>query len=562
MFPEITLSALGETGQAESTIAVLKQKSYTDRKPVILSVLANTPCADLGVLGLLEKLNDTLGTSYNLDTYETSEDPSTPQVFAEVTFHRNAKHLHSILELYVQRNDDFGTAYAHLRHFWYELITIEFKHELRRREEEDWRRRQIARGRITTPDIPPRRIWDLYANRVVPYWVGWAFPYGISHAWMEDTERVDVWTPINGYEWPVPIPKDASLDLIRIEMLNLGVQYVWLDVLCLRQAGGLREDLRAEEWKVDVPTIGYVYQRSRKVICYFSGLGRPLNLKPGDFESNRFWFNRAWTLQEISEHMIVGGETGDGTIQEDIQARFHDQLASLRRIRAPSTSITVFDFLSQMKSRVSTNPMDRVAGLVYLLRPNYIPIYDAAQSQEDAWVALVNAMEYSSRVELLFLYPGPGSGTKYWRPSWEQVMSKTESLLCCGLKWIGQVNRTEETDANWFEGTRIDSGDVRGLSNTKDGGLRRGELTVKDDTGEPHIFKIVADHAYPIPNGSYTLLGRGTCSTTLAHFWVIGWRRQGGKFQKVSVFSIPDEEERRRLQELGIAKYHSKMVLC
>ncbi|KAK0432190.1 hypothetical protein EV421DRAFT_1850484 [Armillaria borealis] len=546
MFSEITLSALSENGQAELTIAVLKQKSYTDRKPVISSVLANTPCADLGVVGLLEKLNDTLGTSYNLDTYETSEDPFTPQVFAEVIFHRNAKHLHSILELYIQRNDDFGTAYAHLRRFLYDLITIEFKHELRSREEEDWRRRQIARGRITTPDIPPRRIWDLYANRVVPYWVGWVFPYGISHAWMEDKERVDVWTPINGYEWPVPIPKDTSLDLIRIEMLNLGVQYVWLDVLCLRQAGGLREDLRAEEWKVDVPTIGYVYQRSRKVVCYFSGLGRPLNLKPGDFESNRFWFNRAWTLQEISEHMIIGGETGDGIIQEDIQTRFHDQLASLR------TSITVFDFLSQMKNR----------GLVYLLHPKYIPIYDAAQSQEDAWVALVNAMEYSSRVELLFLYPEPGNGDRYWRPSWKQVMSKTESVSCGGLEWIGQVSRTEETDANWFEGTRIDSGDVRGLSNTKEGGLRQGELTVNDDTGATHIFKIVANHAYPTPNGSYTLIGHGTYSETLAHFWVIGWRITGGKFKKVSVFSITDEEERRRLQELGIAKYHSKMVLC
>ncbi len=129
-------------------------------------------------------------------------------------------------------------------------------------------------------------------------------------------------------------------------------------------------------------------------------------------------------------------------------------------------------------------------------------------------VALVHAMEYSSRVELLFLYPEPGNGTKYWRPSWEQVMSNTESLACCGLEWIGQVNRTEETDASSFEGTRIDLGDVRGLSNTKEGGLRRGELTVKDDAGTPHIFKIVADHAYPIPNGSYTLIGRGSYSKT------------------------------------------------
>ncbi len=54
---------------------------------------------------------------------------------------------------------------------------------------------------------------------------------------------MDVWTPINGHQWPVSIPKDADLNLIRIEMLNMGLEYVWLDVLCLRQKGGLREDL-------------------------------------------------------------------------------------------------------------------------------------------------------------------------------------------------------------------------------------------------------------------------------------------------------------------------------
>ncbi len=65
-----------------------------------------------------------------------------------------------------------------------------------------------------------------------------------------------VLTPFNGRRWPVPIPKDTDLDLIRIEMLNLGAEYVWLDVLCLRQAGGEEEDARETEWKVDVPIIG------------------------------------------------------------------------------------------------------------------------------------------------------------------------------------------------------------------------------------------------------------------------------------------------------------------
>ncbi|KAK0429885.1 hypothetical protein EV421DRAFT_1913810 [Armillaria borealis] len=60
---EITLSTLTETGEAESTIPVLKQRSYTGSR-AITSSLANTPCATLGVSGVLEKLNTMLGTSY------------------------------------------------------------------------------------------------------------------------------------------------------------------------------------------------------------------------------------------------------------------------------------------------------------------------------------------------------------------------------------------------------------------------------------------------------------------------------------------------------------------
>ncbi len=47
-------------------------------------------------------------------------------------------------------------------------------------------------------------------------------------------------------------------------MLNLGAEYVWLDVLCLRQKEGLREDLREEEWKVDVAHHRKCVQQGRK----------------------------------------------------------------------------------------------------------------------------------------------------------------------------------------------------------------------------------------------------------------------------------------------------------
>lgn len=50
-----------------------------------------------------------------------------------------------------------------------------------------------------------------------------------------------MWTLGQVYEWPVPVPKGANLDLIRVETLTLGVEYAWLDVLWLRQRAGPRK---------------------------------------------------------------------------------------------------------------------------------------------------------------------------------------------------------------------------------------------------------------------------------------------------------------------------------
>ncbi len=97
--PEVTLSAPTEAGQAESAIPVLKQWFYIGRKPVIPSTLAGTLCAELGVNGVLEKLNVTLGTSYNL-----------------------IASLNSVLESYITQNDDFSMAYVHLRCYWSDYI--------------------------------------------------------------------------------------------------------------------------------------------------------------------------------------------------------------------------------------------------------------------------------------------------------------------------------------------------------------------------------------------------------------------------------------------------------
>ncbi|SJL18501.1 uncharacterized protein ARMOST_22092 [Armillaria ostoyae] len=502
--PEVTISSLTEANRDESTIPVLKQRSYTGRK-VVPSALANTLCVDLGVDGVLDNLNTTvLSTSYTLDS------------------------VISVLNPYVAQGFDFGTTYAYLRPFLDDIHTIE--HRLRAREDEDreMRRNMLVDGKITTAIVPPRRVWDLYANWVVPYWVALRLGrerwYGISHAWVGDEDRMSIMTPINGNEWPVPMPKDGSLDLVRIEMLNVGAEYAWLDILCLRQEGGHGEHLRMEEWKLDVPTIGAMYDWD-PVVCYFNGLGQPLHLTPSYFESDRCWFRRAWTLQEITENPIIGGETdGDYVMDEEVRKRFDEQLARLRDIREWDMTL---DILPEMRNRVSTKPLDKVAGL----------------SQADAWEVLMDVMAPGFRAEFFFFYPQRGNGNKSWRPSWQQVMMNRiiEPDLS---RWPGQVSRMEETDVDCYMGYRIESVEVRSLGEVPtEGEPRRGELVLKDGTGVPHTVKIVADHTYPISDGSYTLICCDADGELPTDIWVAGRLREDGSFEKISVFSSADDEE-------------------
>ncbi len=487
----------------------------------------------------MEQLNATLGTSYTLNT------PS----------------LLSLLNDFIEKNDDFGTAYGCLRPVWNTHGNSNMQHELIRREERDKEARQkaLVGNQINNLHLPPRRVWDLYSNRVVPSWLtdtssGLPYiehepePLPISHAWVDEKDRVDVWTSINGKEWPVPIPKSASLELIRIEMLNLGVEYTWLDVLCLRQKGGPWEDLRVEEWKLDVPTIGYVY-RNAKVVIYLSGLGQPLSLKDGDLDSDQCWFRRAWTVQEVGRHRIIAGDTPDGLMhtrpidedgnyKTDLLTRFHKQLKSVQE------SSGLFGRLAEMQKRVSTNPVDKVAGLAFSLWSKTIPAYHESESLEDAWTALVDALFPLMRVNFLFGYPGAGLGCKKWRPTWKQVMTEPlpDDIIC-----YDHVEYNKETSEAWYEGSCIERGLVQGLDvRSAEGCDRWGKLVVKDMDRITHIFEICVTHQYLIPEDVYTLLGDHTHRA-----WAVGRQLPGQKFEKVSVF-IMDEKEAERLENLHI----------
>ncbi|PBK95856.1 hypothetical protein ARMGADRAFT_925273, partial [Armillaria gallica] len=525
---------------------VPKQRSYTGER-VISSHLADTPCATFGVQGFLDQLNTTLGTSYSLDS------PS----------------LSCFLEACITRRYDFGLIYGLLRRIWYTNDWSTVRDTLCRWEEKDWemRRKALDGNRIVDTDLPPRRVWDLYSNRVVPYWfmgIGFrwrVWPRPISHAWMDENDRTAMWTPINGYEWPVPIPKDVNLDLIRIEMLNLGLEYAWLDVLCLRQVGGWREDMHAEEWKVDVPTIGGVYQ-GKNVVCYLSGLGRPLTLKEGDLESDRSWFRRAWTLQEVGGTRVIAGDTPDGPLhakckggkhETELLIRFHEQLRSTRSM----WQMPIREALKEMQKRVSTNPVDKIAGLTFILQCAMIPAYSESESLERAWTALVNSMDTCHRRELFFSRPEPGDAGTKWRPSWEQVMMNLKPLPTYRLYTRVDVDRGDVTgdscDGECIEGL------VRGLA-VVEGGDRRGVLIVKDKGGIEHRVKITATHTSPIPEDTYAMIYACESESSRDCGWMVGRSLPGGKFEKVSMLIISCKGHW-RLEDLGIIEWRQYILI-
>ncbi|KAK0473023.1 hypothetical protein IW261DRAFT_1659633 [Armillaria novae-zelandiae] len=370
--PEVTISAFAETGLR----GIINCCS--------IATLANTLCAFLGVQSLLDQLNTTSATSYSLDN----------------------PFLSFVLEDCIEDSWDFGLAYSYLRQIWYTndwnaMIDVNW----RWREEDQEKRQEVLNGdQIVYPWLPPQHVWDLYSNWVVLYWmmdahVGWPWP--ISHAWVDKKDRTTVWMPINGYKWPVPIPKDADFNLIHIEMLNLGLECMWLDVLCLRQEGRWREDLHVEEWRLDAPTIRHVYFVA-DVVCYLSGLGQPLTLNEGDLESDQSWFRHAWMLQEIGMERVIARGTPEWTNACRVQG--------WRKLRDMQNSDWLHDVLAEMQTRVSTNLVDKIAGLAFLTGSQQILAYSESTSLEHAWTALVDLMHGHAQAELFISCAEPGDG--------------------------------------------------------------------------------------------------------------------------------------------------------
>jgi len=355
-----------------------------------------------------------------------------------------------------------------------------------------------SRDSIENPyGILPRRLWDLVNNRVVeldvfarrgdsgeivmprvPAGGYWA----ITHSWASDMEG---WmTPVNNYQWPVPLPVGTTLEAIRWEALRAGALYCWLDVLCLRQkmfsegepSGEekveINEEVRLAEWSIDVPTIGNIYRQATNVLRYFNGLGRQLQLS--GWGDPHHWINRAWTLQETRPEyiMVNGGIPTDMIFPLRQIVKFAESEQQMRQVLAPlarivadaepentedtplldslwSTSIndqigghkiaerraltaccSILNLTCEMARRFARNEIDKIAGLGYLMKCKSLPLYSEGEAPEDAWLRLIAHLPYNSHLELLFNFPNSRDYSRepcqlfppHWIPRWTQLM--------------------------------------------------------------------------------------------------------------------------------------------
>ncbi len=107
----------------------------------------------------------------------------------------------------------------------------------------------------------------------------------------------------------------------------------------------------------------------------------------------------------------------------------------------------------------------------------------------------------------------------------------------------------------------IENGCVRGLAIVDVPGKdRHGELLVEDTRGMQHSFHVIAIHQFPIPDGTYTLIGSQESrydSPRQWVQWVVGRRLSDESFEKLSVFKMADDMESRMVASIGERRVNS-----
>jgi hypothetical protein len=356
------------------------------------------------------------------------------------------------------------------------------------------------------------------------------------------------YTSINGYEWPVPVPSRVKLETVRKELIDHGAEYVWLDVLCLRQKSEdeQKEKTRKEEWAVDVPTIGSVYiTEASHVMRYMNGLGRTFS--NSGWSDPRHWTMRAWTLQEMKHNSVLGGvppNARDPMLQKSKETGqlLRDRLKPIMDLQASLTHRInikkIMEIVICMRERFSTNPVDKVAGITMLLHPPTLPVYDETMDAENAWNHCIRHLKPELWAELLFGINAPGDAGVSWHSSWKQLMSPEFPTTTV---WTREARALEVTldgrllckasvipaELISFRSDHLAEGTMR---------FRRGDETLDLQMPFPE-FKLT------LPKGDYVLVGNLEGNPL---FWVV-CVKDGENFLKRAVVRIePSGNDRLR----------------
>ena len=379
----------------------------------------------------------------------------------EDTIHEKHQWIRNDVCYFVACNFDFGLAYAAARVAW-EYFNKQSSKDIsilrglwlsygRALDEDRLKAIEIDHSSsgqeviISPYSIMPRRLWDLKSNRIVDFRmlhaVQQATPifWAVSHSWTNDMSAV--LTSINQHQWPVPLPQSITLGYLRSELLTLGAEYIWLDVICLRQRSGVAylERFKQTEWKLDVPTIGNIYKKAQNIVRYFNGLG--IRFSSEGWDGPRHWLQRAWTMQEIADesNTINGGIPDDGQVflntQGEVIEKVNDILVKkkvkLRSAMRPIIQLAaqvdskrgcgVYELMLEMTRRYSSKPVDKLSGLFYLLHATKLPCYNESMTSEDFWRQCFHLLPAERKSEILFDFPYRGSDEQ-WYPTWAQML--------------------------------------------------------------------------------------------------------------------------------------------
>ena len=162
-------------------LEVSLQRAFKGPRQVLSSDVASIPCSELGPGGLLERMNFYLDISYALNPTRNT-----------------------LLNTCLRYAPDFGVPYSLLRPRW-KLKPQSAIESIRTCHSNDAKARRNAfeGDHVIKKNIRPRRVWDLWSNRVVPTWMVYTEGdedgyinalrsrgyFADSHAWLEEDQR-------------------------------------------------------------------------------------------------------------------------------------------------------------------------------------------------------------------------------------------------------------------------------------------------------------------------------------------------------------------------------------